>query len=413
MKYYFTGYKDMPSKKIPLNVNVLDAARDRIAWAFETFPSVCISFSGGKDSTVLLHLAAETARQKRKTFSILFIDWEVQFQYTIDHVRAMRALYHDVTRQFYWVALPLTTVSGVSQLQPEWIAWEKDTEWVRMPPDGAITDLDFFPFYHYAMTFEEFVPAFSTWLSGGEGLVTLTGVRADESLNRFSSLTSKTKLRYASDLPWTTVSRNGNYCTATPLYDWKVKDIWTYQARFNRPVNPLYDLMYRAGVPMKHMRVCEPFGPEQRQGLWLYHILEPETWSKVCSRVAGARTGAIYANQSGRFYAKNVQITRPVHLSWQEYAHFLLESMPARTAEHYRTKIAVYLKWYADRSVPVPDEQEKDTGTRDIPSWRRICRTLIKNDYWCRTLSFSPNKASNYSRYMERMTSKRKEWGIL
>ncbi|MFO6426213.1 DUF3440 domain-containing protein [Escherichia coli] len=26
-----------------------------------------------------------------------------------------------------------------------------------------------------------------------------------------------------------------------------------------------------------------------------------------------------------------------------------------------------------------------------MPSWRRICKTLIKNDFWCRTLSFSPS----------------------
>lgn len=37
-------------------------------------------------------------------------------------------------------------------------------EWVRQPPDDAITDMSYFPFYRYAMTFEEFVPAFSSGL---------------------------------------------------------------------------------------------------------------------------------------------------------------------------------------------------------------------------------------------------------
>lgn len=57
---------------------------------------------------------------------------------------------------------PLTTVNGVSQFQPEWICWEPGVEWVRQPPDDAITDMSYFPFYRYAMTFEEFVPAFSS-----------------------------------------------------------------------------------------------------------------------------------------------------------------------------------------------------------------------------------------------------------
>ncbi len=65
---------------------------------------------------------------------------------------------------------------------------------------------------------------------------------------------------------------------------------------------PLYDLMYRAGVPLRNMRVCEPFGPEQRKGLWLYHVLEPETWARMCERVSGAASGALYANESGAYF---------------------------------------------------------------------------------------------------------------
>lgn len=364
---------------------------------------------------MLFHLAAQIAQEKGKKFSILFIDWEVQFQLTIDHISRMKNQYGSVTEKFYWVALPLTTVSGVSQLQPEWISWDKKTTPIRKPPEGAITDEHFFPFYRYAMTFEDFVPAFSNWLSQGNGLATLTGVRADESLHRFVSLTSQRKNRYASDKPWTTVARQGNYCLATPLYDWKAQDIWVYHATSKAAYNPLYDLMYRAGVPMKRMRVCEPFGPEQRQGLWLYHVLEPGTWSRVCSRVAGASSGAIYAHQNDAYFSQRVNLSKPAHLSWQEYAHFLLNSMPQPTAEHYRTKIAVYIHWCITHGYTetVPDQQDKDTGSRDVPSWRRICKVLIKNDYWCKMLSFSPNKSSNYARYMSRMKTKRKEWRIM
>ncbi|ENA6357147.1 DUF3440 domain-containing protein, partial [Escherichia coli] len=101
--------------------------------------------------------------------------------------------------------------------------------------------------------------------------------------------------------------------------------------------------------------------------------------------------------------------------TWRSYAMFLLDVMPERTAEHYRNKIAVYLRWYQTRGFPddIPDEQENDLGSRDIPSWRRICKTLIKNDFWCRTLSFSPNKPRHYERYLQRMKERRNEWGIL
>lgn len=402
------------SKKVLLADNVFHAANKRIEWVFDNFSQVCVSFSGGKDSSVLFHLMADIARRRNCQFDVLFVDWEVQFQHTIQHIAQMKQCYSDVVGRFYWVALPLTTVNGVSQQQPEWISWEPGTEWVRTPPADAITDQNFFPFYQYAMTFEEFMPAFSRWLAGDKGLVTLTGMRADESLNRFLALASQRKIRYADDKPWTTVSRDGFYCTAYPLYDWKTRDIWIYNGKFKAAGNPLYDLMYRAGVPITAMRVCEPFGPEQRRGLWLYHILEPETWSRVCSRVSGANSGAIYAHQNGSFYARNKAMTKPGHLTWQEYAMFLLASMPEKTAERYKNKISIYLKWYTERGYPenIPDEQDKDLGGKDIPSWRRICKTLLKNDFWCRTLSFSPNKSQHYSRYLERIKKKRQMWGI-
>lgn len=173
--------------------------------------------------------------------------------------------------------------------------------------------------------------------------------------------------------------------------------------------------MYQAGVPLGSMRVCEPFGPEQRRGLWLYHVLEPDTWERMCYRVAGANSGACYGSQSGEFFALHKSITKPEHHTWESYAYFLLESMPEHTAEHYRNKLAIYLKWYLEHDWPhgIPDEQEKDLGCKDIPSWRRICKTLIRNDFWCQRLSFSPNAPRHYKRYLERMKQKRQQWGII
>ena len=262
------------------------------------------------------------------------------------------------------------------------------------------------------MTFEDFIPAFSSWFAGNNSAAILVGIRADESLNRFLSICSHSKLRFSGDKPWTTASLEGFYYNIYPIYDWKVEDIWGYFSKTQLSYNQLYDLMQQAGVPFRSMRVCEPFGPEQRNGLWLYHILEPETWGRICLRVEGANSGGIYANTTGSFYAKGI-IKKPKHHTWKSYALFLLKSMPENIAEHYKNKIAVYLKWYEKRGFQedIPDEQENDTGAKDIPSWRRICKVLLRNDYWCRGLSFSPTKAGSYQRYLKRMKDKRKEWG--
>lgn len=68
--------------KIPLDKNVLQAAQERITWTLETLPRVCVSFSGGKDSGLMLHLTAAIARQLQKKINVLFIDWEAQFSCT-------------------------------------------------------------------------------------------------------------------------------------------------------------------------------------------------------------------------------------------------------------------------------------------------------------------------------------------
>ena len=58
----------------------------------------------------------------------------------------MKKLYADLISEFFWVALPLTTVNGVSQFETEWVSWGKDEQWVRNPPGDAITDYKYFPF---------------------------------------------------------------------------------------------------------------------------------------------------------------------------------------------------------------------------------------------------------------------------
>ncbi|CAM4272186.1 Phosphoadenosine phosphosulphate reductase domain-containing protein [Lelliottia jeotgali] len=213
--------------KYPLNHDVLDAAIERIDWTLENLSKVCVSFSGGKDSTIMLHLTAQRARQQKRKISVLFIDWEAQFSCTIAHIENMRAQYHDVIDQFYWVALPLTTQNSLSQFQPEWQCWEPGTDWVRQPPADAITDPLYFDFYQQGMTFECFVRAFSDWYAQKRPAAVMIGIRADESYNRFLSIANARKQRFADDKPWTTIAPGGHAWYLYPIYDWKTADIWT------------------------------------------------------------------------------------------------------------------------------------------------------------------------------------------
>lgn len=139
------------------------------------------------------------------------------------------------------------------------------------------------------MTFEQFVREFAEWFSQKRPAAMMIGIRADESYNRFVAIASLNKQRFADDKPWTTAAPGGHSWYIYPIYDWKVADIWTWYASHQRLCNPLYNIMYQAGVPLRHMRICEPFGPEQRQGLWLYHVIEPDRWAAMCARVSGVK----------------------------------------------------------------------------------------------------------------------------
>lgn len=400
-----------------IGVDVLTAARSRVAWTFDNFNHVCVSFSGGKDSTVLLHLTMDEAMRRGRKVAVLFVDWEAQYKLTIDHVAAMFDEYK-AHMEPYWVALPLTTVNAVSQFEPEWICWDptKRDAWVREAPAQAITDPAFFPFYKHAMTFEEFVPAFGKWL-GRDGTMTaiMVGIRTAESLNRFRTIArgfagGKTTF---DDKAFTTWFGGGVY-NVYPIYDWTAQDDWTYSGKFGKPYNKIYDLMHKAGLSVHQMRIDEPFGPEQRRGLQLFATLEPETWGRMVARVNGANMGALYSDEAGSVLG-NIRINKPDNRTWKQFVELLLGTMPAKTAEHYRNKVAVYLHWYESRGYPsgIPDEQDNDCQQKDnTPSWRRICKVILRNDYWCKGLSFSPTKAGYYERYLKVMKNRRREWGI-
>jgi predicted phosphoadenosine phosphosulfate sulfurtransferase len=173
--------------------------------------------------------------------------------------------------------------------------------------------------------------------------------------------------------------------------------------------------MHKAGLTLSQMRICQPYGDDQRRGLWLFHLIEPETWSKVVARVNGANSGALYVRESGNMTGYR-NITLPEGHTWESFAHLLLDSLPPRTKEHFINKIAVFIHWHMERGYPqgIPDVMDaKDEAKRTVPSWRRICKALLRNDYFCYEFAMAPNKTGSYERYRKLMEKRRQQWGIL
>lgn len=398
----------MPKKG--LGINVYDAAIQRISFIFDNFPKIYVSFSGGKDSSCMLHMVAREARSRNRRIGVLFVDLEGQYKLTIEHVKECYSEYSDVIDP-YWVCLPIHLRNAVSQYEPQWICWDDEVEndWIRKPPKEAITGHNYFSFFRKGMEFEEFVPKFGEWYADGNLTACFVGIRSDESLNRWRTIASNKKQRF-DDKQWTTWV-GGSVYNAYPIYDWKTQDDWAYVGKNNVSYNKLYDRMYQAGLTIHQMRICQPYGDDQRRGLWLFHIIEPETWAKIVARVNGANQGALYSTETGNIMGMN-KVTLPPNHNWESFTMMLLSSMPQQTSEHFKNKIAIFLKWYQDRGYQhgIPDDGPLD---KSKPSWKRICKSILRNDYWCKGLSFTQHKSTAYDKYLKLMKKRRAEWRLI
>ncbi len=383
------------------------AAEQRICLAFDDFGKVCVSYSGGKDSTVMLHMVMKEAIKRNRKVAVLFIDFEAQYKYTMDCIDESYKTYKKYIEP-YWICLPIHLRNAVSVYEPFWKCWDQEAKesWVRKQPKIAITDVNFFPFFRDGMEFEEFVPEFAEWYSDGVPTAFFVGIRSDESYNRYLTIATSHKTTLDCHRYTTKVCDNSDSYNFYPLYDWKVQDVWRYFGR-NKELNynKVYDKMHLAGLSLAQQRLCQPYGDDQRKGLWLFHIIEPETWGKIIARVNGANGGSLYAKEHGNINGYR-KISKPPDITWKQFAYILTMSMPKKTMEHYSNKIGIFVKWWIDRGYPegVPDEADYNLEiAKKVPSWRRVCKSLLRNDYWCKGLGFCQHKSDAYNKYLELM----------
>lgn len=390
--------------KIYTDKNVLEAAFERYDIIFTKFNNIYLSVSAGKDSSVMLQLAARKAREHGKQFDVLFIDLEGQYQATIQHFEDLLDTYSDAIRQVYWVCLPISLRNAVSVLQPKWICWDQaDKEkWIReMPENKWIINEANCPWdwFHHGMEFEEFTPLFAQWYCQEYGAPCAAGIgiRSNESLNRFRTIISESKVRY-NDYPWTTQGKIGAKHFGTyhffPIYDWGTEDVWGAVSQLDLLYNEIYELMYKNGLSIHEQRLCQPYGDDQRNGLDQFRSLEADTWEKVLTRVNGVNFGNIYARTS---LLGNLTSEKPEHLTWEQYAIYMLESIGLYAPEledHYYRKIKTFMGWWEKEGISdIPEEADKkEEAQKSAVSWRRIARAIEKNDFWMKRLSFSATK---------------------
>lgn len=412
--------------------NVYDAFIERLHFIFQEFDNIYVSFSGGKDSGLLLNMVLDFRRKyyPDRIIGVFHQDFEAQYTVTSEYVeRTFERIKDEV--EPYWVCLPMATRTALSSYEMYWYPWDdtKKEVWVRpMPEKEYVINLENNPIttYHYRMHQEDLAKQFGRWyrvIHGSKKTVCLLGMRADESLQRYSGFLNK-KYGYEGEC-WITNQFKGVYC-ASPLYDWSSGDIWHANYLFGYDYNYLYDLYYMAGLKVSQMRVASPFNDYSKDALNLYRVIDPEIWAKLVGRVRGANFACIYGKTKAMGYRN---ITLPEGHTWKSFTLFLLETLPARLRNNYVKKFKTSIEfWHKtgggldEESITelerhgyqikrngvsnytlskktriiflgdIPDDTDDIKSTKDIPSWKRMCYCILKNDHICRFMGFGMSK---------------------
>lgn len=425
-----TEYVSKRGKMVYADENVYEAAIKRFDIIFSEFDHITVSFSGGKDSSVLLNLVIKYMREHGITrkIGVFHQDFEAQYSATTEYVEKMMTSNLDLIEP-YWCCLPMSCKTATSMYEQYWIPWEPEKRdiWVRDIPNhqGVITlENHQFDFYKYGMLQEDLYAEFSPWYHrhhGGTGkTICLVGIRAQESLNRWRAITSE-KGTY-DDLHWTTKQAHNVY-SGYPLYDWKVEDVWTANAKFGFSYNRLYDLFHAAGLSIHEMRVASPFNDWAIGSLKLYRVIEPAVWGKMVGRANGANFAAIYGGTSAVGW-RHVKLP-PGH-TWKSYVEFLLKTLPEDTRKTYEEKFATSIEFWAKRGGVLSNETiaelqamgikvkvrgktnyktDKNAVTfeeypddwdgsefQSVPSYKRMAVCILKNDHLCKYMGFSQTK---------------------
>lgn len=409
-------------------MNVFDAANARLKKVFDEFDNVYVSFSGGKDSGVLLNLAVDFLRKNYpgRKLGVFHIDYEAQYQMTTDYVDSELSKNSDVL-EVYRICLPISASCATSMYKGYWIPWDEDDKhlWVRQLPKNGITEANHeFEWFVKGMWDYDLQEKFSSWIhkkKNAKKTACLVGIRTDESLNRWRAIHSDKNENKYDDLPWT-LQMSEDVINAYPIFDWKVEDIWTANGKMKWDYNKLYDLFYKAGVSYSKMRVASPFHDCGIENLKLYKVIDPKNWGKMVGRTNGVNFAGIYGGTTAMGWKS---ITLPKGHTWKTYMEFLLKTLPDSAAEGYRKKLAVSQRFWREtggvlssetikklkalkikidiggvtnrktEKLPVRMEYQDDIDIeefREVPTYKRMCVCIMKNDHLCKYMGFTLSK---------------------
>lgn len=411
-----------------IGINVYNASVKRIRYILDNFEKVYVSFSGGKDSGVMLNLVIDEIRSNYpgRKIGVMVLDNEANYTLSLEFMHRILESNKD-TLDIFWCCLPITLPCTVSSYEIDWQCWgvNDKNRWIRpMPKNDYIVNIDNhqFPFFRENMGYQEFWDEFGEWYSEGKSCACLIGIRTHESLNRWRAIVNENKQMHGGNY-WT--KKNTEHCyNCYPIYDWKTEDIWIANSKHDWDYNKLYDIFWKAGLSIHKMRVASPFMSESKSSLNLYRVIDPHVWATLCARVNGANFIATYGKQLNYNSFK-----LPSGHTWKSFVKFLLDTLPDKSSINFKMRFIQSIKYWGrvGRGLPndvindiknanievklngntphgkkdkirvriqsIPDHTDSlKCHNSDVASWKRFAITILKNDHTCKYLGLSPTK---------------------
>lgn len=346
-------------KQVYINKNVLDSARERIAYIFDEFENIIVSISGGKDSTTLAHLALTEAHKRGRKIGIFFLDEEVVYDSTVKQVDYVMSLFPENTNRL-WMQIEFNLTNATSLVESQLKCWEagKHKIWMRSKRSDSIQHK---PWPKEKETVRDknkgfgFYDALENFQNSRTNTAFLIGLRATESPNRWRAVSKNPGYK---DVYWCTKMKHGNVAFY-PLYDWNFHDIWKYIYDNNLKYSKIYDYMYKKGMGLQEIRVSSLIHEKSFKSLVELPEFEPKTYDRLLKRLKGISIGNLYGKDRAMLKAQKL----PKNFkTWMEYRDFLLATYPDETK-----------KWIFEKRFA------KHLNNSYVA--RQQCRQLILNDY--------------------------------
>ena len=355
------------------STNVYEAAVERIEWLFDEFgDNLVVNFSGGKDSTICLHLCLEVARRRGALpLKVMFLDQEAEWRMVIDYIRETFA---SDEIEAHWLQIPIQISNSTSD-KDDWLwCWEEGREWMRPKEPGSIQENVI-----GQTRFKKVFDAFLLHLFPDEPACYVGGVRGEESPTRMTGLTHYPTYKWAT---WgRMMNKAAGHVTMYPIFDWSYTDVWKAIHDNGWPYAPLYDLQYQHGVPLPRMRVSNLHHETAVKELYYLQEVEPDTWAALTRRLRGVATAGQLKDD-----AFSVDELPGAFSTWVEYRDYLVTHLISEEKQHF------YRKRFKD------DDIFYDRLTDPVPVWKVQIKSILKGD-WEFTLLHNLSHNPKYSTY--------------